>query len=341
MGRAGEGAVCYLSRVRVSVVLPYRDAASTLAEAARGVLAEDDDLELLLVDDGSRDDGPTVARALDDPRVRHLDAEGQGLVAALQRGVAAARGEAIARMDADDVWLPGRLDAQREALALAPRLGAVGCRVEAFPEAEIGEGLARYVAWQNALLTPAEHARDLFVEAPLCHPSAMIRRAALEAVGGYRDAPWAEDYDLWLRLDAAGWELAKVSRVGLRWRHHGGRASFSDPRYAPARFVEARAAFLAPRLRDRPVAMWGAGRTGRRLAAALEAHGVRVGRWIDIDPNKIGGTRRGAPIDPPQSAGRPGERLVVAVGARGARDEVRARLIGLGLTEGADFVCAA
>jgi len=215
--------------------------------------------------------------------------------------------------------------------------------VEAFPDGAVGEGLRAYVEWQNALVAAAGPARDLFVEAPLCHPSVMLRREALDSVGGYRDVAWPEDYDLWLRLDAAGWALAKLPRVLLRWRHAPGRATFSHPRYGMGRIREARAAFLAPKLRaaGRPVAVWGAGKTGRRLMRALEAHGVRAVRWIDIDPGKIGRTARGAPIVGPESLER-GEHLVlVAVGARGARGLVRGRLLERGFVEGVDFVCAA
>src|SRR5262249_8470135 len=129
---------------------------------------------------------------------------------------------------------------------------------------------------------------------------------------------WAEDYDLWLRLDAAGWRLAKVPEVLLVWRHLGGRATFADPRYALARFVEAKAFYMAPKLirSARPLAIWGAGPTGRRLARALEAHGVRASAFIDIDPRKIGRQRRGAPVVPVDAVRAGEQTVVVAVGVR-------------------------
>lgn len=296
---------------------------------------------MLAIDDGSTDEGPRIVAELGDPRVRALSSAGVGLPRALEVGRAAARGALLARMDADDVTLPGRFDAQRAYLLAHPTVGAVGARVDVIGP-RVGEGMRAYVAWQNSLTTPAEHRRDLFVEAPLCHPSVMLRASALDAVGGYRDVAWAEDYDLWLRLDAAGWGLAKIPHVYLHWYHRPGRATFASARYTAARFREARAAFLAPRLRGaRPLAMWGAGATGKRLAAALEAHGIRFARWIDIDEAKIGRTRRGAPVVGPNAIAPGEELIVVAVGARGARAEVRAHLAARGFTEGVDFVCAA
>jgi glycosyltransferase involved in cell wall biosynthesis len=337
--------------VTVSVVMPFRDAAATIEEALASVLAQEGPaIEVLAVDDGSTDDGAARARsaatrALAKGRLRVLCAEGRGLVAALETGVRAARGELVARMDADDVSLPGRFARQVEALRAAPEVAAMGTRVEAFadPGIALGGGLLAYVAWLNELVSPDDHARDVFVEAPLCHPSVMLRRAALSAVGGYRDAPWAEDYDLWLRLHAAGYRLAKVPDVLLRWRHSRGRATFSDPRYAPGALREARAFYLAPwlRARGREVAVWGAGQTGKRLARALEQSGVCAARFVDIDPKKLGGVARGAPIVAPEALRRGQQTIVVAVGARGARALVRARLVEMGFREGDDFVCAA
>jgi GT2 family glycosyltransferase len=268
-----------------------------------------------------------------------------GIVAALTRGLGAARGALIGRMDADDVSLPGRFAAERELLARDPSVAAVGVQVEAFPAP--APGMQAYVAWQNALVSREDHARAVFVEAPLCHPSTLLRRAALDAVGGYRDVAWAEDYDLWLRLDAAGFGLAKVPQVLFRWRVRGDGLTFTAPRNARAQLLAARAAFLARRLEElaRPFAIWGAGQTGRRLARALEAHGARPSSFLDIDPKKIGRTARGVPIldaaEGIASAARGELLLVVAVGDRGARDVVRARLAAAQLVEGEGFVCAA
>ncbi|MFN7147223.1 MAG: glycosyl transferase, partial [Myxococcota bacterium] len=246
------------------------------------------------------------------------------------------------RMDADDVSLPGRLPAQAALLDADPNLGAVGTLVAPFPNHAVGEGARRYVAWLNTLITPDHHDRDLFVESPLCHPSVTMRRDALDRAGGYRDVPWPEDYDLWLRIHAAGFRLAKVAQVLLRWRHHPRRATLVDPRYALPRFDALKARYLAPRLKRaaRPVAVWGAGKTGKHLARALEAEGVRAALWIDIDPRKIGSVARGAPIVAPQDLPRGRYTVVVAVGARGARPIVRAWLDAAGFVEGDDYVCA-
>src|SRR5262249_36252637 len=161
---------------------------STLAEALRSLLDDRSvPFEIIAVNDGSTDGGPGITRAFaaTDPRVVTISTSGVGIAGALSRGLSVARGDLIARMDADDISLPGRLLHCRALLEADARLGAVGTLVEAFPEASVGEGMRRYVAWMNALISPEDHERDLFVESPLCHPSVMLRRSALEDVGGY------------------------------------------------------------------------------------------------------------------------------------------------------------
>jgi glycosyltransferase involved in cell wall biosynthesis len=331
----------------ISVILPFRDAASTIDAALAGLLADAEAMELVCIDDGSLDGGAQRVRewATRDPRVHLHEARGRGLVAALQQGVEMARGGLLARMDADDLSLPGRLAAQRDFLQWHPEVAVVGARVEAFAEGgAVGEGLRLYVEWQNALLTQQDHRRELFVESPLCHPSIMLRRAPLLEVGGYRGPDGPEDYDLFLRLDAAGHGLAKLPQTYLRWRHRAGRATFNDARYSLDSMRTAKAPYLAQRVRssakERRV-LWGAGQTGKRLARALEGHAVRFDLFVDIDPDKIGRQARGAPIAPVEALDVATDVVVVAVGARGARSLIRPALHQRGFEEGRDFWFAA
>lgn len=331
----------------ISVVLPFRNASTTIDAALSGLLDGEQALEVLCIDDGSTDGGAERVRAWGtrDPRVRLLRGDGRGLVAALQLGVNQARGGLVARMDADDLSLPGRLGRQREFLEAQPEVAVVGTRVEAFAaDGSIGEGLKRYVDWQNALLTAEDHRRELFVESPLCHPSIMLRRSVMLAAGGYRELPLPEDYDLFLRIDHQGQRMCKLPEVLLLWQHRPGRATFSDPRYSLDAMRAAKAPFLAARIlasdKQRKV-LWGAGPTGKRLARALEAHGVRFELFIDVDPDKIGRTARGSRIASMEALDVRTDLVVAAVGARGARELIRPALVERNFREGYDFWFAA
>lgn len=335
----------------ISVLLPYRDAAATLEQALASVLADlGPDDELVAIDDASADAGPRIVaeQAARDRRIVAIRAGGRGIVPALASGIEASRGDLLARMDADDVSLPGRFAASRALLESDRSLGAVATRVSAFVDvagAVPSDGIARYVAWQNTVVTAEEHANAIFVESPVCHPSVVMRRAALEACGGFHDPPWPEDWDLWLRMHEHGFGIAKVPEVLLRWRRHAGTLTVTDPRYSSERLRDARAHYLARALarRGRAFALWGAGQTGRRLARALELHGQRPVFFVDIDPRKK--RARGLPVHMVEEGlarlRREGLGLVVAVGAPGARDLVRLHLAAAGMSEGEDYVCAA
>jgi hypothetical protein len=332
---------------RVAVLLPARDAAATLRTACASILRQSwRDLQLLVVDDGSTDATPALLDELAarDPRLRVLRGPGEGIARALQRGLAACDAEVVARMDADDVAWPRRLEVQVAALEADPSLAAVGARVRLFPRALVRDGMRRYVAWLNGLTSRELVARDLYVEAPLVHPAATIRREALEAVGGWRDGPFPEDYDLWLRLSARGGGLANVPSTLLDWRESGGRLTRTDGRYGLDRHVALKCAALAagPLAGAQEVALWGAGETGRAFADALLLEGLRVTTFVEVDRRKIGRTIRGAPVVSYQEVARlRGLPLLVAVGAPGARDLIRAELVKQGFEEPRDFRCVA
>jgi hypothetical protein len=332
---------------RVAVLLPARDAAATLRAAAVSVLRGTfRDLALVVVDDGSSDATAEVAERLAgrDARVRVVRGPGEGIARALNRGLAAVDAALVARMDADDVAWPRRLALQVEALEADPSLAAAGSRVRLFPGALVRDGMRRYAAWLNSLTTPALVARDLFVEAPLVHPAALLRRGPLEAAGGWRDGPFPEDYDLWLRLAAAGGRLTNLPATLLDWRESAGRLTRTDRRYALPRHVALKCAALAagPLAGVREVALWGAGETGRAFCDALAAEGVRVATFVEVDRRKIGRTIRGARVVSWEAVdGVRGLPLLVAVGAPGARDLIRAELVRRGFEEMRDFRCVA
>lgn len=332
---------------RVAVLLPVRNAAATLRAAAVSILRQTErDLALVCIDDGSTDGTPAVLDALAarDRRVVVVRGPGEGIARALGRGLAHCDAELVARMDADDLAHPARLALQREALDADRTLAAAGAQVRLFPRRLVKGGMARYAAWLNGLVTPALVDRDLLVEAPLVHPAAVIRRAALERAGGWRDGPFPEDYDLWLRLHAAGGRLTNLPRVLLDWRESEGRATRRDPRYALARHVALKCAHLAAHGLDgrREVALWGAGETGKAFADGLAAEGIRTALFVEVDRKKIGRTVRGAPVIGYAEVGEVrGLPLLVAVGAAGARDLIRAELGKAGFEELRDFTCVA
>ena len=326
---------------RVSVIMPCWNAARYLDEAMGSVLAQTfSEFEVVVVDDGSDDETPALldAWAGRDSRVRVVRQEHQGLIVAPQRAVEESRGELLARMDSDDIMHPRRLEWQVEMMWERPRLGMCGGLIEFFPREEIKPGMLRYERWLNSVVTHEEIVRDMFVEHPLAHPSVMMRRAAVLEVGGYREMGWPEDYDLCLRMYGAGWEFAKVREVIHRWRERPDRVTRARARYAKTKFRACKVYFLKElHLRGRDmVQVWGAGKEGRALGKHLKRAGLTISRHIDIAPTKIGTRVLGAPVVGQEGLSRE-EYLLVAVGAKGAREEIRGWLGERGWREPEDY----
>jgi glycosyltransferase involved in cell wall biosynthesis len=331
----------------VAVVLPVRDGAAHLPECIASLEGQTlEDVEFMVVDDGSADATPEIleAWARGDPRVRVLRQPRVGLVAALERARAAASAPVLARMDHDDVALPDRLAAQLERLDAAPDVVLCGCGVEYVSSTRLGDGALRYQTWLNSLVAPADIERDLFVECPLAHPTFMVRAPALAAVGGYRDRGWPEDYDLVLRLWEAGGRFAKVPEVLLRWRDRPDRLSRTAAAYTPEAFRRCKVDALARTLlRGRDgVVVWGAGPTGKAFARTLTDAGCGVRAFVDLDPRKIGQRVHGAPVvDPGEVGAFRGSFCVAAVGQEGAREQIRRELVATGWREMVDFCAVA
>jgi glycosyltransferase involved in cell wall biosynthesis len=200
----------------VSVVLPVYDSAAWLDESIASVLGQTlRDLELILIDDGSRDASPRIMadRALCDRRVRIERHETNlGLITALNHGLEAARGRYVARMDADDVCLPARLERQVEFLETHPGIFLVGSEIVLMDERgrEIDRLRREPSPERLALLLPQRN--------EISHSTIVFRR---DPTLRYREKMMlVEDYDLYLRLLSRGERLANLPLPLLRYRRH-------------------------------------------------------------------------------------------------------------------------
>jgi cellulose synthase/poly-beta-1,6-N-acetylglucosamine synthase-like glycosyltransferase len=327
---------------RVSWLIPVRDGSATLGDSVASALAQcGPQDEVVVVDDGSVDQPERVLPG--GGPLRLIRQPPLGIVAALERGRRACRGAFIARLDADDLALPGRIEAQLGLLAELPRVAAVGGQaLLSSPEDRPGEGMRAYVEQVNALGSPEELDRYLLVESPLFHPATTLRAEALAAVGGWREGDFPEDYELWLRLRRAGHELASVRQPVLRILDRPDRLTRTDPRYRRAAFEQLKREHLRPRLLPGlRIGLWGAGRTGRSWLSWLRQVDRRPTVLVDAFAR---GERGDLPVRPPEAlAEQPVDLLLVAVGARGAREEIRQRLRDLrpDLREGEGWIALA
>jgi glycosyltransferase involved in cell wall biosynthesis len=234
---------------RVSVVMPVYNGEEHLDDAIASILNQTfEDLELIVLDDGSTDGTPARLDAWTgrDPRVRVHRLEHGGIVAALNRGCALARAPYLARMDADDLAFPDRLAKQVGFLDQHPDIAAVGGSIEYV----LDEG--RRIRLKSVPTDPSEIASRLLAgKHCFVHPTVVMRKGVFEAAGGYRASfEWAEDYDLWLRM-AERSDLANIADAVLTKRVHSSQLSAQRMEQGIVRFLGAQAAARIRRVSGR------------------------------------------------------------------------------------------
>lgn len=323
----------------VSVILPFRNAEATLPDAIQSILRQEfRDLELIAVDDGSSDRSVSSISGINDPRFRLITNQlNPGVVGASATGFGLASGDWFARMDADDIALPGKIGAQLN--AAKDDTGVITCGVESINCQ--GDGMRRYIAWANSLADHKAMSRSRFIECPVINPTAMVRRDWMKRIGGYHDTPWAEDHDLWLRLLHADCKFVRVPEILFQWRDSQDRLTRQDPRYG----TEARSKMRAHHLKGQPgvseqgVVIAGAGPIGKRLALDLRNEGVSVNGFFDVNPARIGQYIHGAEVAPAEDIKSKWRTSIMlgAVGLKGARSTVREIALAAGRKEGEDF----
>jgi glycosyltransferase involved in cell wall biosynthesis len=229
----------------VSVVLPVKDGGQFLDPAVSSTLAQEGvDLELIVVDDGSTDSTLDIAKGYErsDNRVKVLQNPGSGLVDALNFGIDASKSRLIARMDADDVNLPGRLLHQARYLEENPDCVVVGTFAQTIDVTGTPGSHLTFPTTDDAM------ERALEMACPILHPSAVFRKEAITRVGGYRrEFPVGEDVDLWLRMSEIG-KMANLPLCLMQYRMHNESVSVRKVVQAAASATMAR--YLADRRRQ-------------------------------------------------------------------------------------------
>jgi glycosyltransferase involved in cell wall biosynthesis len=206
--------------------MPVYNGERWLESSALSVIEQNfSDLELVIVDDGSLDKTPDIVAELTaaDRRVRSLRKENSGIADSLNQGIAAARGEWICRLDADDLALPDRIERQLALATANPSAVLIGGDLATIDSDGSVVRAYSYPTEHNRLVKQLVHGGRFFA-----HSAIMFRRDRAVALGGYRRRiTRAEDHDLWMRLAETG-TLHSVGTKVIHYRLHEAQASYLD-----------------------------------------------------------------------------------------------------------------
>jgi glycosyltransferase involved in cell wall biosynthesis len=199
----------------ISVILPVYNGAKTVMHAVESILAQTyENFEFIIIDDGSIDETNNILASFKDKRIRLINNQkNMGKVHTLNTGIQKAQGQYIAFIDADDVALPARLEKQVNFLAKNPSIAVLGTATkEIYPG---GMERIRYRPRDTSAIK-----KNIVRICPFTHSSTMIRSEVFNTVGLYdplKDGPKrlyiGEDYDLWVRILAAGYNMANIPDV--------------------------------------------------------------------------------------------------------------------------------
>jgi glycosyltransferase involved in cell wall biosynthesis len=206
---------------KVSVVIPTYNSAATIKEAIESVLSQTySDFEVNVIDDGSTDETEKVVRQFGD-RVRYFKQANQGVSGARNEGIKQSRGEYVAFLDSDDLWLPEKLAEEIPLLDADPKLGLVYCDWAVVS----GERLLKS-SYLKDLRAASGYVFDELIQSGFILTSGVVlRRACLDDVGDFdRSLSIAQDYDLWLRISYR-WKVQLVNRCLFTKRNWDGSLS--------------------------------------------------------------------------------------------------------------------
>lgn len=223
----------------VSVLMSVFNGETFLSQAIESILNQTfREFEFVIVNDGSTDGTGQILDdyARRDSRVRILAHANRGRAESLNRGIELCGGQYIARMDADDISLPCRLEEQVDYLEHHPAVGLLGGSFEIIDTA------GNMLQTIRCPLHDAEIRSHMLVSNPMCHPAVVMRKDVAVASGGYRRPLLdADDYDLWLRM-AERCRLANLDSVVLKYRVHSDQVSIKNMEHQTWCTLAARAA---------------------------------------------------------------------------------------------------
>ena len=271
----------------VSVILPVFNGEAFIVDSVNSILNQTlTNLELIIINDGSTDSTLDILHSINDPRIRVYTTMNRGIARALNFGIKLSNSDFIARMDADDISNPNRLQLQYDHLISNPKIDLVSCLVEYGGDRKKNLGYALYVEGINKLITHEQMYKRRFQDSPIAHPSVMFRKELIEKYGGYTEAEEPEDYELWLRWLDNGVKFNKIDHNLLIWNDLVDRISRKYRAYSKNNFNKVKSKYLAKHIKSNgkpsSIWIWGVGKKVNAIIKCLKEEELKIDKYIDV-----------------------------------------------------------
>lgn len=272
--------------------MPVKNTANFLEACLTSIVEQtEENWELWAINDHSTDDSWAVLNsfAKKDKRIKVLQNNGQGIIAALRLAFARSKGQLITRMDSDDIMTPNKLAILKKAITQRGTGHLAIGQVKYFSEQGLGDGYRKYETWLNSLTAKGANFKEIYKECVIPSPCWLLHRADLEACEAFRPNRYPEDYDLCFRFYKQGLKVIPSEAILHQWRDYPNRTSRTDENYKDNRFLQLKLHYYLKldHHKTRPLIVWGAGKKGKWIAKELVAQEVPF-EWICNNEKKIG-----------------------------------------------------
>lgn len=322
--------------------MPVKNAAPFLRDCLDSILKQSwHNWELIAIDDHSDDNSKEILESYckTDSRIRLYTNEGAEIIAALKTAYKNCNGNYIHRMDADDLMAENKLNALYQLLIQSGKEHVATALVEYFSAEGLQEGYQKYATWLNGLCKNHSHWDEIYKECVIASPNWLIRREDLEACGAFHQQQYPEDYDLVFRFYRQQLKVVAVDEVLHLWRDHPQRSSRTLEVYKDNDFFELKWEYFQQleRVPNRPLMIWGAGKKGKKLAKLLKNQSIDF-EWLSNNPKKHGKEIYEQLLKSfREILNRKNPQIIVAVGQKGAKKEIKHFLEENGLKENINY----
>lgn len=271
--------------MKISILLPFRNAAPWILETIQSIRTQThQDWELLAINDHSTDETASLIQTINDPRIQLVTNSGEGIIPALQTGLAASNGKFTTRMDADDLMPNNKLELLLSCMD-GHRTIASG-KVRYFSDVEISEGYKKYEEWLNERCTQNDHFDHVYRECVIASPNWLATTAALKEDRIFDQLKYPEDYDMTFLWKKHQYKVEVVNAITHLWREHPNRTSRNSDVYQQASFFRVKLDWFRKSEQGKTLGVFGVGPKGKlvvdSLKDAFEIH------WFDHNYERYG-----------------------------------------------------
>ncbi|OEK05005.1 glycosyltransferase family 2 protein [Roseivirga misakiensis] len=270
----------------VSLIMPIKNLGRYVKETIESASSQTyQNWELIIINDQSTDDTAQIVRELaqQEKRVKLVENDGNGIIPALQKGLGLAQGSFISRIDGDDIMPKDRLELMVNLILGSETKTVVTGKVKYFSDSPISDGYIQYEDWLNERVIQADHWSWIYRECVIASPNWMVRKADLEAIGGFTNLNYPEDFDLVLRWYQQGFTVKSIPKTTLHWREHPARTSRNSARYQQESFFRLKIEhFVKYQKGDKKIIVWGTVKKGKLTKRILDESRTPF-IWMDLN----------------------------------------------------------